>query len=52
MKHILRCTSCGSYTMFSRCPACGTAAQTTRPPKYSVDDKYAALRRKAKEMAA
>ncbi len=52
MKHILRCAACGAFTMKQACPACGAEAINPRPPKYSVDDKYAALRRKAKELAA
>jgi rRNA maturation protein Nop10 len=50
MKHIQLCTSCGMFTMMPRCPSCAKTAITTWPPKYSVDDKYAALRRKAKAM--
>jgi len=29
--------------------SCGGAAITTRPPKYSPDDRFADYRRKAKE---
>jgi rRNA maturation protein Nop10 len=30
--------------------SCGAKAITTRPPKYSPEDKYAEYRRKAKEV--
>lgn len=44
---ILKCTACGKYTMNAVC-ACGGAAQSPRPPKYSVEDPYAKYRRQAK----
>ncbi len=48
MKHINRCPTCGTYTMKDTC-AKGHPSITTRPPKYSPDDKYAAYRRTAKK---
>ena len=36
------------YTMKEKC-SCGGDAVTTRPAKYSPDDKYGSYRRKAKE---
>jgi len=47
MKHILRCESCGNYTLKEAC-SCGGRATTTRPVKYSPQDKFAEWRRKAK----
>ena len=48
MKHILKCTSCNNYTLDEKCK-CGETAITPRPPKFSVEDKYADYRRKAKK---
>ena len=48
MKHILKCPSCGNYTMKEDC-GCGGRAVTVIPPKYRVEDKYAKYRRKVKE---
>ena len=30
------------------CPACGKEAKNPKPPKFSIEDKYADYRRKAK----
>lgn len=48
MKHILKCQSCGKYTMSEKC-SCGGKAVLIKPAKYSPEDKYGHLRRKAKE---
>lgn len=48
MKHILKCPDCGAYTLKEGCK-CGGKASTTKPPKYSPDDKYANYRRTAKK---
>jgi len=48
MKHILKCKSCGTYTIKSVCPECGKEAVTPVPAKYSPDDKYGKYRRKVK----
>ena len=48
MKHILKCKSCGKYSLSEKCD-CGGKAVTPIPPKYSPDDKYADYRRKAKK---
>jgi len=48
MKHILKCEKCGKYTMKELC-SCGGKAITTKPAKFSVDDRYAKYRREAKE---
>jgi H/ACA ribonucleoprotein complex subunit 3 len=48
MKHILKCEN-SHYTMKDICPKCSKKALSSRPPKYSVEDKYAEYRRRAKE---
>lgn len=47
MRRILRCTSCGEYTM--RKEHCDQPTINPLPPRYSPEDRYAAYRRKAKE---
>jgi H/ACA ribonucleoprotein complex subunit 3 len=50
MKHILKCGKCGTYTLKEECKCRGKAV-TTKPPKFSPEDKYASYRRKAKKSA-
>ncbi|NOZ81459.1 MAG: ribosome biogenesis protein [DPANN group archaeon] len=45
--HILYCVADRSYTLRDTCPD-GSAALSRKPPKYSVEDKYASYRRKVK----
>ncbi len=47
MRHIFKCEKCSAYTMSEKCK-CGGKALTTKPAKYSPDDRYKAYRRKAK----
>jgi H/ACA ribonucleoprotein complex subunit 3 len=47
-KHIYKCLSCGKYTLEEEC-SCGGKAILPRPPKFSLDDKYADLKRKVKK---
>ncbi len=47
MKHILKCLSCGKYTLNEKC-SCGGNAVTPKPAKYNPEDKYARYRREAK----
>lgn len=47
MKSILKCQSCGSYTMKETCK-CGGKAVTPKPLKYSPADKYQIYRLKTK----
>ena len=47
MKSILKCGSCGKYTMKEAC-SCSGKAITPKPGKFSPEDKYAQYRRKAK----
>ncbi|MBU0615251.1 MAG: RNA-protein complex protein Nop10 [Nanoarchaeota archaeon] len=51
MRHILKCTSCNNYTLKDTCPACGAATVQPKPPKFTLDDRFASYRRKAKESA-
>ncbi len=43
MKHILKCKSCGSYTLKEKCK-CGEKAFMVKPAKYSPEDAYAKYR--------
>ena len=49
MKKILICGTCKKYTMKQVCPSCAAATVEARPPKFSLDDKYAPYKREAKE---
>lgn len=48
MRHILKCVSCGNYTLKEKCK-CGSKAVTPRPAKYTPEDKYGNYRREAKK---
>jgi H/ACA ribonucleoprotein complex subunit 3 len=41
---VLKCSSCGKYTISEKCPYCGGKTVTVHPAKYSPDDKYARYR--------
>ncbi len=47
MKRILKCTSCNTYTLQET--HCETATIQPKPPKFSLDDKYAQYRRETKK---
>ncbi len=47
-RHILKCSICGNYTMNEKCK-CGNNAINPKPAKFSLEDKYASYRRKAKK---
>lgn len=47
MKHILKCTACGSYTLKETC-ACGSKTAVPKPAKFSPEDPYGNYRRQAK----
>jgi len=49
MKRMRRCKACGAYVLDRE--HCGAETQSPHPPKYSVDDKYAAYRREAAQTA-
>ncbi|MFQ5997745.1 MAG: RNA-protein complex protein Nop10 [Candidatus Bathyarchaeia archaeon] len=44
-----KCTTCGEYTLKSRCPKCAGRTSIPHPPKFSLDDKYAKYRRAVRE---
>tara|TARA_Y100000310_G_scaffold340574_1_gene436894 strand:- start:9904 stop:10071 length:168 start_codon:yes stop_codon:yes gene_type:complete len=46
---ILRCPKCKNYTLEHECKSCKTETSTTRPAKYSPEDKYGHYRRLAKK---
>ena len=47
MRSILKCETCGKYTMEDVC-VCNGKSLTPKPAKFSIDDKYGSYRRKAK----
>ncbi|MEM4633895.1 MAG: nucleolar RNA-binding Nop10p family protein [Candidatus Anstonellaceae archaeon] len=42
-----KCISCGAYTLSEE--HCGRQTRMAHPPKFSIQDKYAEYRRKARE---
>ena len=46
MKKIMRCASCGEFTLLPE--HCGTKTVSAHPPKYNPNDRYAKYRRKEK----
>ena len=40
-KHILKCGSCDTYTLFEECSKCEVKTVLPKPPKFSLVDKYA-----------
>lgn len=47
--NLLRCVKCNRYNIREVCVSCGGKAVNPKPPKYSVEDRYAKYRRQAKE---
>jgi len=47
-EHIKKCVDDQHYTIEKNCPACGKETILPRPPKFSLQDKYASLRRESK----
>ncbi len=47
MKHILKCSVCGQYTMKDAC--CGRKTINPKPMKFSPEDAYGKYRREAKK---
>ena len=45
---ILKCKECKNYTMEKICK-CGSEALTTKPSKFSIEDKYGNYRLKYKK---
>ena len=48
MRHILKCSRCGEYTMKEDCD-CGGEVVSIKPAKFSLEDPYGNYRRKAKK---
>lgn len=46
---ILRCTSCGTYTLKESCPVCDSPTGPSAPARFSPEDPYGAQRRKLKK---
>ncbi|MFA6049270.1 MAG: nucleolar RNA-binding Nop10p family protein [Candidatus Micrarchaeia archaeon] len=42
---ILKCPSCGGYSLEETCPKCSTRTECPHPAKFSFEDKYAKYRR-------
>lgn len=47
-EHIRKCPADGSYTLEKKC-SCGCDTFIPRPPKFSLIDKYADLKREIKK---
>ncbi len=48
-EHIRKCVEDQHYTLEKNCPGCGKETMLPRPPKFSLQDKYATLRRESKK---
>ena len=48
-QHIRKCADHQNYTIAKNCFVCGKETILPRPPKFSLDDKYASLRRESKK---
>ncbi|HLC72345.1 MAG TPA: nucleolar RNA-binding Nop10p family protein [Candidatus Nanoarchaeia archaeon] len=48
---ILRCPACQNYTVQSACPKCKESCISTKPAKFSIEDKWGKYRRIAKEQS-
>ena len=46
---IMKCASCGSYTLAQKCQKCGGRTVHAQPPKFSPEDKYGKYRRMMKK---
>ncbi|MBS3107375.1 ribosome biogenesis protein [Candidatus Woesearchaeota archaeon] len=44
------CQKCKEFTMKTECPKCNSKTVNPKPGKFSVEDKYAEYRLKAKGM--
>ncbi|MFA6489455.1 MAG: RNA-protein complex protein Nop10 [Candidatus Micrarchaeia archaeon] len=47
MKIMRKCPACGAYTL--KATHCGAVTKNPHPARFSIDDKYAAYRRQARE---
>lgn len=48
MGTIRQCPACETYTLEAVCPKCGTPSRDPTPPRYSPEDRWGHLRRRAK----
>ncbi|MFA6461117.1 MAG: nucleolar RNA-binding Nop10p family protein [Candidatus Woesearchaeota archaeon] len=48
-EHLHHCKNCDRYTLNESCPSCHTLTEIPRPPKFSLEDKYAGMRRELKK---
>jgi len=48
-EHIRKCMDDQRYTLEKNCPLCKKETIMPRPPKFSLQDKYASLRRESKK---
>jgi len=46
---IMKCPSCGTYTLKLSCGKCGAKTAHAQPAKYSPEDKYGKYRRMMKK---
>ncbi|MFH1972920.1 MAG: RNA-protein complex protein Nop10 [archaeon] len=46
---ILFCKKCQKYTLKDKCPNCGEKTITSKPAKFSPEDKYGKYRRQYKK---
>ena len=46
---LLKCKECKNYTMEKKCSKCGAGTLTTKPSKFSIEDKYGSYRLKYKK---
>ena len=49
MKHLMKCSKCGVYTIKGTCPRCKIKTTNPKPIKYSPDDRLGKYRREAKK---
>ena len=50
-KEILRCIKCNKYTLKKVCDICKSECITTKPAKFSLEDKFGEYRRAYKQKA-
>ncbi|MBS3144429.1 nucleolar RNA-binding Nop10p family protein [Candidatus Woesearchaeota archaeon] len=48
---MLCCTKCKKYTIKTTCPQCKTPCLSSKPAKFSIEDKWGKYRRMAKQSA-
>jgi len=49
VEHIHKCPQCSRYTLEDTCPVCKVPTFLPRPPKFSLQDKYAKMKREMKK---